>query len=153
MMNIGGGWAIDLDIRSFFDDMDRKHLCTLLDQRVRDGVIRRAIGKWMNAGVMEEGEVNPSLRGCTLMLRFADDRNDRRQFGGLRQGLPASPRLSAEKKKRVVVCRLWTSRDERWLGPLGRQGPPPDTPIGARYSGSHRGTFLLNRTGCGREQA
>ena len=58
LMDMGGAWVIDLDIQSFFDDMDRKPLSAFLDQRVRDGVIRRAIGKWMNAGVMEEGVVS-----------------------------------------------------------------------------------------------
>jgi RNA-directed DNA polymerase len=55
LMNIGGGWVVDLDIRSFFDSVDRAKLGDFLDQRVRDGVIRRTIGKWLNAGVMEEG--------------------------------------------------------------------------------------------------
>lgn len=64
LMDIGGGWVIDLDIQSFFDNMDRKHLSAFLDQRVRDGVIRRAIGKWMNAGVMEEGIVSHPERGA-----------------------------------------------------------------------------------------
>jgi len=43
--------------------MDRKHLAAFLDQRVRDGVIRRAMGKWMQAGVMEEGVVTYPERG------------------------------------------------------------------------------------------
>jgi len=55
LMRIGGGWVIDLDIQSFFDSVDRAWLRSFLDQRVRDGVIRRAIGKWLRAGVMEEG--------------------------------------------------------------------------------------------------
>lgn len=55
LTEIEGGWVIDLDIRQFFDTMDWGHLRGFLDQRVRDGVIRRAIGKWLNAGVMEEG--------------------------------------------------------------------------------------------------
>ncbi|MGH2601119.1 MAG: group II intron reverse transcriptase/maturase [Dehalococcoidia bacterium] len=53
----GGGWVIDLDIQHFFDSVDRGHLRRVLDQRVRDGVIRRAIGKWLRAGVMEAGRV------------------------------------------------------------------------------------------------
>lgn len=56
-MGIRGGWVIDLDIQSFFDTMSREHLQRFLDRRVRDGVIRRAIGKWLNAGVMEDGVV------------------------------------------------------------------------------------------------
>jgi len=63
LMEIGGGWIIDLDIQSFFDDVERVHLRQFLDQRVRDGVIRRAIGKWLNAGVMEEGVISHPERG------------------------------------------------------------------------------------------
>jgi len=63
LMAMGGGWIIDLDIQSFFDDVDWGHLRRFLDQRVRDGVIRRAIGKWLNAGVMESGEVSHPERG------------------------------------------------------------------------------------------
>jgi hypothetical protein len=54
LMDIGGGWVIDLDIQGLFDSMERTHLNAFLDQRVRDGVIRRVLGKWMQAGVMEE---------------------------------------------------------------------------------------------------
>jgi RNA-directed DNA polymerase len=32
-------------------------LHSFLDRRVRDGVIRRVIGKWLNAGVMEDAAV------------------------------------------------------------------------------------------------
>jgi group II intron reverse transcriptase/maturase len=54
-MEMKGGWVIDLDIQAFFDSLDHRHLRGFLDQRVRDGVIRRAIDKWLAAGVMEEG--------------------------------------------------------------------------------------------------
>jgi group II intron reverse transcriptase/maturase len=57
LMESGGGWLIDLDIQSFFDSVDWAKLRDFLDQRVRDGVIRRTIGKWLNAGVFEEGAV------------------------------------------------------------------------------------------------
>ncbi len=57
LMDIEGGWVIDLDIQSYFDSVDRSQLSRVLDQRVRDGVIRRAIGKWLHAGVMEEGRL------------------------------------------------------------------------------------------------
>ncbi len=58
LMGFGGGWVIDLDICRYFDTIDHRHLRTMLDQRVRDGVIRRALGKWMRAGVMESGTVH-----------------------------------------------------------------------------------------------
>jgi len=62
-MGMGGGWIIDLDIQNFFDDVDWGHLRHFLDQRVCDGVIRRVVGKWLNAGVMESGEVSHPDRG------------------------------------------------------------------------------------------
>ena len=49
-------WVIEADIESFFDTIDHKHLREILNQRIRDGVIRRAIDKWLAAGVFEEGQ-------------------------------------------------------------------------------------------------
>lgn len=56
-MKVHGGWVLEVDIKSFFDTVDHGHLRGMLDLRVRDGVIRRAIDKWLAAGVMESGMV------------------------------------------------------------------------------------------------
>ena len=53
-----GGWVLDVDIQSFFDTIDHRQLRAFLDQRVRDGVLRRMIDKWLKAGVLEEGAVH-----------------------------------------------------------------------------------------------
>ncbi|WP_462321923.1 group II intron reverse transcriptase/maturase [Halochromatium sp.] len=63
LMDMHGGWVIDLDIQDFFGSMERSHLNAFLDRRVRDGVIRRALGKWMQAGVMEAGVISYPERG------------------------------------------------------------------------------------------
>lgn len=55
VMRMGGGWVLDVDIRGFFDNLDHAHLRDLLRRRVRDGVVHRLIGKWLNAGVLEDG--------------------------------------------------------------------------------------------------
>jgi len=55
--SMGGGWVLEVDIRSFFDTLDHGALRGFLDGRVKDGVIRRAIDKWLNAGVLEAGAV------------------------------------------------------------------------------------------------
>lgn len=57
MMGMNGGWAVEVDIRRFFDTLDHGQLRAILQQRVRDGVLLRLIGKWLNAGVLEEGEI------------------------------------------------------------------------------------------------
>jgi RNA-directed DNA polymerase len=54
-MHLGGDWIVDVDLRKFFDTIDHGHLREFLKRRVRDGVILRLIGKWLNAGVLEEG--------------------------------------------------------------------------------------------------
>lgn len=53
----GGGWVLDVDVRKFFDSIDRSHLREFLQRRVQDGVLLRLIGKWLNAGVLEDGAV------------------------------------------------------------------------------------------------
>jgi|HubBroStandDraft_6_1064221.scaffolds.fasta_scaffold203361_2 RNA-directed DNA polymerase len=56
-MGIGGGWIVEVDIRKFFDTLDHAHLRDLLRRRIRDGVLLRLIGKWLNAGVLEDGKL------------------------------------------------------------------------------------------------
>jgi RNA-directed DNA polymerase len=62
-MNMGGGWIADVDLRKFFDTIDHGHLREFLKRRVRDGVILRLIGKWLNAGVLEEGVLTTPEEG------------------------------------------------------------------------------------------
>jgi len=50
-------WILDVDVRKYFDTLKHSILGRLLDLRVRDGVIRRLIGKWLHAGVLERGRV------------------------------------------------------------------------------------------------
>jgi len=62
-MAMGGSWVVEADIESFFDSMDHGHLKSFLDRRVTDGVLRRAIHKWLRAGVLEGGVVTHPERG------------------------------------------------------------------------------------------
>jgi len=56
-------WIIDLDIRKFFDTVKHEILRKLFRIRVRDGVITRLVGKWLKAGVLEEGSISYSDEG------------------------------------------------------------------------------------------
>jgi RNA-directed DNA polymerase len=100
-------WVVDADVSGFFDELRHDLLRDFIKRRVNDGGILRLIGKWLNAGVMEEGNltyaekgspqggvvspllanvflhyvldewyeqaVKPRLKGCSFLLRFADD--------------------------------------------------------------------------------
>ena len=57
VMKMHGGWIIKIDIQQCFDTIGHAHLRTFLDQRIRDGVLRRTIDKWLNAGVLEDGRI------------------------------------------------------------------------------------------------
>src|ERR1700686_1478187 len=50
-------WVLDADIRSFFDSVSQEWLVRFMEHRVGDRRISRLIGKWLKAGVMEEGEL------------------------------------------------------------------------------------------------
>jgi len=63
LARVGGGWVLDVDLKSFFDTIDHGKLRDLLRQRVTDGVVVRLVGKWLHAGVLEGGVVHRSDRG------------------------------------------------------------------------------------------
>ncbi len=54
-MNIG--WVVSADITGLFDNINRSLLQDMIKQKVNDGSILRLIGKWLNAGVMEAGQI------------------------------------------------------------------------------------------------
>jgi RNA-directed DNA polymerase len=53
-----GGWILEVDIRKFFDTLGHSHVREFLQLRVRDGVLKRLIGKWLKAGVSEDGGIS-----------------------------------------------------------------------------------------------
>ena len=63
LWDMDGGWVLEVDVQSFFDDIVHEKLRDLLCQRVTDRVTIRLIGKWLRAGVMEDGVVKRSTTG------------------------------------------------------------------------------------------
>lgn len=63
LMSMHGGWVLEVDVQSFFDTLDHRHLQQIVRQRVGDGVLTRLIGKWLNAGVLESGVRSTSDTG------------------------------------------------------------------------------------------
>src|SRR5260370_863524 len=56
-------WIVDADVSAFFDSIDRKFLRNILKRRVNDGRIISLIGKWLNAGVLEDKSLSYPERG------------------------------------------------------------------------------------------
>ncbi len=57
-MNWEMEWILEVDIRKYFDTLKKAWLRKFLDRRVKDGVIRRLIDKWLKAGVWEQGQIS-----------------------------------------------------------------------------------------------
>ena len=85
----GRNWVIDIDIKSFFDHIDHDILMRLIAERVRDKRVLKLLGKFLRAGVLEEGKVTRSAKGspqgapirpllATLYLDILDTERERR---------------------------------------------------------------------------
>jgi RNA-directed DNA polymerase len=48
-------WILDADIAAFFDEIDHDWMMKFLEHRIADQRILRLIGKWLKAGVIEDG--------------------------------------------------------------------------------------------------
>src|SRR5262249_54396602 len=85
----GYGWVIDLDLEQFFDRVNHDKLMGQIAKRVADKRLLKLIRAFLNAGVMENGLVSPSVEGTP-------------------QGGPLSPLLSnvvLDELDRELECR------------------------------------------------
>jgi len=56
-------YIIDADIRNYFGEIDHGQLRSFLDHRIKDGVIRKMIDKWLKAGVLEDKQLTYPKEG------------------------------------------------------------------------------------------
>jgi RNA-directed DNA polymerase len=59
----GYGWVIDLDLEKFFDRVNHDKLMSQIAKRIEDKRLLKLIRAFLNAGVMENGLVSPSVEG------------------------------------------------------------------------------------------
>ncbi len=57
------GWILELDITAYFDSIVREQLMVMIEKRVSDSSVLRLIRKWIQVGVIDQGQLLVSDRG------------------------------------------------------------------------------------------
>ncbi|WP_250312143.1 reverse transcriptase domain-containing protein [Rickettsia endosymbiont of Oedothorax gibbosus] len=56
-------WVLEVDIASFFDNMQHEWLMKFISHRIRDQRVLKHITSWLEAGIMEDGKLIASSSG------------------------------------------------------------------------------------------
>jgi len=109
----GHGWCVDLDLEKFFDRVNHDKLMGQIAKRVEEKRLLRVIRAFLNAGVMENGLVSPSVEGTpqggplspllsNLVLDELDRELERRGHRFVRYADDSAPR--AQRAEEGPMC-------------------------------------------------
>src|ERR1700756_4318819 len=113
----GYGWVIDLDLEKFFDRVNHDKLMGQIAKRVEDKRLLKLIRAFLNAEVMENGLVSPSVEGTpqggplspllsNLVLDELDRELERRGHRFVRYADDCNIYVRSEKAGRRVMASL-----------------------------------------------
>ncbi len=63
VVNEQRSWVVDIDIERFFDTIDHDLLMRDLSQHVQDKDVLRLVGRYLRAGVLQDGHITRSAKG------------------------------------------------------------------------------------------
>ena len=61
--NDGYDWIVDIDLQSFFDEVNQDKLIGIIRRTIKDGDLVSLIRKFLQSGVMENGVLQPTKKG------------------------------------------------------------------------------------------
>lgn len=68
-------FVLDVDIASFFDDMEHEWLIKFISHRIKDKRLLKYINSWLKAGVMEDGKLTATSTGSPQGGVITPERN------------------------------------------------------------------------------
>jgi len=121
-------WVYEADLRNFFGSLDHGWLLRFVQHRVGDPRILSVIRRWLKAGVLEDGSIEPSEEGVpqggsisvvlsNLYLYYVLDLWFERVVKPRRQGAAYLMRYIDE----VVVCFQYQTDAQRFEQVLGKR--------------------------------
>lgn len=138
----GKRWVVDIDISAFFDEVNHDILMTMVGRRVRDKRLLKLIGRYLRAGLKQDGEVHKRSQGtpqggplspvlANLYLDALDKELESRELSFVRYAddvaiYVGSPR-SAERVLEGITgwieqkLRLRVNREKSGSGPTGKR--------------------------------
>src|SRR5271154_4438321 len=110
----GCGWCVDLDLEKFFDRVNHDRLMAQIAKRVDDKRLLKLIRAFLNAGVMENGLISPSVEGTpqggplspllsNLVLDELDRELERRQHRFVRYADDCNIYVGSERAGKRVM--------------------------------------------------
>ena len=63
LIRTGRRWAVDIDLRKFFDTVDHRIVMSRLARKIEGQPLLRLIGRYLRAGVMIDGHIEPTREG------------------------------------------------------------------------------------------
>jgi len=96
--------VLDIDIKGFFDNLDKELLVEMIEQRIADPRIVRLIQKWLNAGIVVDGNWPETETG-----------RDSARGSGLTAAIERVPALRARSVDRPMAARRTRRRAHRSL--------------------------------------
>lgn len=138
----GKRWVVDIDISAFFDEVNHDILMTRVGRHVRDKRVLKLIGRYLRAGLKQDGRVQKRSQGtpqggplspllANLYLDALDKELEQRQLSFVRYADDVAIYVSSERSAERVLAsitqwierhlRLRVNREKSGAGPTGQR--------------------------------
>lgn len=117
--NDGYDWVVDIDLQSFFDEVNQDKLIGIIRRTIKDGNLVSLIRKFLQSGVMEKGVIQETNKGTpqggnlspllsNIMLNELDKELEKRELNFVRYADDCLIMVKSEKAANRVMESITT---------------------------------------------